>query len=61
MVLSHVVAHLHGLSRIDWANPPAWAADWDDNPAVFNPAEVIAAAEAADPAAAAKRIADRLA
>jgi phage terminase large subunit GpA-like protein len=61
MVLNHVAAHLHGLSRIDWVNPPAWAADWADNPNVFNPAEVLAAAKAADPAAAAKSIADRLA
>jgi hypothetical protein len=46
MVLAHIVAHLHGLSRIDWANPPAWAADWDNNSGVFNPAEVLAAAQA---------------
>ena len=31
MVLSHVAAHLHGLSRLDWTRPPAWAAAWDDN------------------------------
>jgi phage terminase large subunit GpA-like protein len=62
MVLSHVIAHLHGLSRIDWANPPAWAADWDNNSGVFNPAEVLAAAQAAaDPVSRAKAIADKLA
>ncbi|POR52767.1 phage terminase large subunit GpA-like protein [Paraburkholderia eburnea] len=31
MVLAHVVAHLHGLSQIDWMKPPAWAAPWDKN------------------------------
>jgi phage terminase large subunit GpA-like protein len=31
MVMCHVVAHLHGLARIDWARPPAWAAEWDKN------------------------------
>ncbi len=37
MVMAHVVAHLHGLGRIDWQRPPAWAAEWDDNPMVFIP------------------------
>jgi phage terminase large subunit GpA-like protein len=27
MVLSHVAAHLHGLARLRWDKPPAWAAD----------------------------------
>jgi phage terminase large subunit GpA-like protein len=31
MVLTHVMAHLHGLARIDWAKPPSWAAPWDTN------------------------------
>ena len=31
MVMAHVVAHLHGLSRVNWERPPAWAAPWEDN------------------------------
>lgn len=34
MVMSHVLAHLHGLSRINWEKPPAWAAPWDSNTSV---------------------------
>lgn len=37
MTMSHVVAHLHGLGRINWDRPPAWAAPWDDNPMVITP------------------------
>lgn len=64
MVLTAVMAHLHGMAYVaDWSKPPPWAAPWDENPAVIDP---VAAAEAAanqkiDPAAAARRIADRLA
>jgi phage terminase large subunit GpA-like protein len=29
-VMTHVMAHLHA-SRIDWARPPAWCAEWDRN------------------------------
>lgn len=71
MVLNHVAAHLHGIARIDWASPPAWASDWADNPYVFHPVEMAEEAAAAQvstatsqpgaPSAAAKRIADRLA
>ncbi|MCW5760875.1 MAG: phage terminase large subunit family protein [Phenylobacterium sp.] len=63
MVLNHVVAHLHGLHRIDWTSPPGWVADWDDNPAVFHPEQMAAeaAAAAADPTSAAERIAAKLA
>lgn len=62
MVLSHVAAHLHGLTRIDWSSPPAWAADWNDNPNVFNPVVMAAEAAAAQQGSdAARRIADRLA
>ncbi|MTK12694.1 MAG: phage terminase large subunit family protein [Clostridiaceae bacterium] len=31
MVMTHVIAHLHGLSRINWDKPPPWAAAWDTN------------------------------
>ncbi len=31
MVGTQILAHLHGLSRVDWARPPAWARDWDEN------------------------------
>ena len=31
MVMSHVIAHLHGLPRIKWEAPPAWAARWEHN------------------------------
>ncbi|MDE2469239.1 MAG: phage terminase large subunit family protein, partial [Bradyrhizobium sp.] len=34
MVGCHVLAHLHGLARIDWNRPPPWAAEWGRNPAV---------------------------
>jgi phage terminase large subunit GpA-like protein len=34
MVMSHVIAHLHGLMRIKWERPPVWAADWDHNPMI---------------------------
>jgi phage terminase large subunit GpA-like protein len=37
MVGTHVVAHLHGLARIDWSRPPAWASEWDRNPLVGHP------------------------
>jgi len=31
MVGTHVIAHLHGLARLNWDRPPAWAALWDQN------------------------------
>ena len=34
MVMNHVIAHLHGLARIDWNSPPLWAAAWDVNTAI---------------------------
>ncbi|WP_374572550.1 terminase gpA endonuclease subunit [Phenylobacterium sp.] len=57
MVLTHVVADLHGLSRIDWTRPPGWAAEWDESSSVFTPQ---AAAETPAPAAKAS-VAKRLA
>ena len=38
MVMSHVTAHLHGLARIDWLKPPAWAAEWASN-SLIGPAD----------------------
>lgn len=35
MVMAHVLAHLHGLSRINWDRPPRWAAPWDTNSMVI--------------------------
>lgn len=40
MVMSHVMAHLFGIGRIDWTRPPAWAAEWDKNSMVFMPETV---------------------
>lgn len=34
LVMTHVLAHLHGLPRLNWENPPAWAAPWEQNSAV---------------------------
>jgi phage terminase large subunit GpA-like protein len=31
MVMTHAIAHLHGLARIDWDRPPGWAAEWNAN------------------------------
>lgn len=31
LVISSVIADLHGLRRINWDKPPAWAAPWDKN------------------------------
>jgi phage terminase large subunit GpA-like protein len=45
MVMSHAMAHLWGVSRIDWTKPPAWAAAWDDNTMVVEAPAAIAAAE----------------
>lgn len=39
MVMSHVVAHLHGLRAISWDRPPEWARPWDTNPMVIQPEE----------------------
>ena len=37
MVIAHVMAHLHGLARLDWSRPPAWAAEWGNNALVITP------------------------
>lgn len=31
MVGTHVLAHLHGLARVNWNSPPSWAAEQDKN------------------------------
>src|SRR5262249_12639864 len=31
LVGTHVVAHLHGIARMDWTRPPSWAAEWQHN------------------------------
>jgi phage terminase large subunit GpA-like protein len=31
MVMTHVIAHLHGISEIKWERPPLWAAEWHAN------------------------------
>lgn len=48
MVMSHVVAHLNGLSRIDWDRAPGWAADWATNSAITALPADVAAAPAAE-------------
>jgi len=37
MTMTHVLAYLHGLGRIDWERPPVWAGDWADNPMILPP------------------------
>ncbi len=50
-VMTHVVAHLHGLARMDWKQPRPWAAEWDKNTGVSGGAVVAPVASAtADPA-----------
>ena len=55
MVMNHVLAHLHGLGRINWDRPPAWAAEWDKNPLVMQaPAAVADSTVVATPQGASK-------
>lgn len=62
MVGNHVLAHLHGLNRINWERPPNWAAPWDDNSLVFMPQQdAPASATQAAPAAGKTRLINRLA
>lgn len=56
MVGTHVIAHLHGLARIDWSRPPAWAATWDVNTAVGAPTPRNATPEATSPGPAAQPV-----
>ena len=49
MVICHAMADLHGLGRIDWAKPPAWASPWDKNSMVSAGVEVAPGAPAVMP------------
>jgi phage terminase large subunit GpA-like protein len=40
LVGTHVAARLHGIRRMKWDHPPAWAAEWDSNSLVFMPEAV---------------------
>ncbi|MFD1557080.1 terminase gpA endonuclease subunit [Paraburkholderia silviterrae] len=50
LVGTHVMAHLHGLSTIDWTKPPSWAAPWDINSSLIGAAPKQAAASAPETA-----------
>lgn len=41
MSMNHVIAHLHGVSRIQWDRPPPWAATWDRNTMIFMPEVLV--------------------
>jgi len=46
MVMTHALAHLMGLARMNWDSPPSWAAPWDQNIMVRppeTPVETLAA------------------
>lgn len=54
LVMADALARLHGMRRIDWTRPPAWAAAWDDNSMVGAPVvEAHPQAAVAEPPAAA--------
>jgi phage terminase large subunit GpA-like protein len=44
MVMTHVIAHLHGVSQIKWDKPPQWAAPWETNSFLI-PVENVATLE----------------
>ena len=46
MVGTHVIAHLHGVARINWDRPPAWAAPWPSN-SMVGPMTAVTVAEPA--------------
>ncbi|WP_136247944.1 phage terminase large subunit family protein [Halomonas borealis] len=37
LVYDSALGIILGAEKIDWAAPPAWAGEWDDNPLVFDP------------------------
>jgi phage terminase large subunit GpA-like protein len=49
MVMADALARLHGLPRIVWERPPAWAAAWDVNSMVGMPQASAAASGSAPP------------
>lgn len=57
MVMTHVLARLHGVGRLNWDNPPAWAAPWDANSSVVALNGVAMAVERPVPVAPAPRAA----
>jgi phage terminase large subunit GpA-like protein len=48
LVGTHVVAHLHGLTRMDWEKPRIWAAPWESNSYVLSASDAEQAAAAPD-------------
>jgi phage terminase large subunit GpA-like protein len=55
MVGTHVMAHLHGLSRMDWNRPPVWARSWDGNSLIGDAASLEQGAGAPPGGAAPRR------
>lgn len=50
-----------GIERIDWTDPPSWAAEWDENDLVFNPkTDQEPFAKKADPAYDLSALAEKL-
>jgi phage terminase large subunit GpA-like protein len=61
MVMNHVIAHLHGLPRIDWERPPPWAAPWERNITVSSPVAVGAAIAKTDISSVSKSLIQKIA
>ena len=47
LVMAAIAARLHGLHRLDWTRPPAWAAPWAENSQIGAPALPAAPSSAA--------------
>ena len=41
MVMTHVLAHLHGIQHVNWDRPKPWCAPWDSNTYIYSPDEPI--------------------